>query len=70
MGNKTIYIHICDVLNSNGKTRGKIDGRRGKRSKQPLYDLEETRGYWKFKLEVLVRPPWRELVVGETIDLS
>jgi len=27
----------------------KMDGRRGKRRKQPLYDLEETRGSRKLK---------------------
>jgi len=36
---------------------GKIEGtgRRGRRSKQLLYDLNEKRGYWTLKEEALAR---------------
>jgi hypothetical protein len=44
---------------------GKIEGRitvmvrRGRRRKQLLDDLKETRGYWKLKEEALARSAWR-----------
>jgi len=31
----------------------KVTGRRGRRSKQLTYDLEEIRGYWKLEKEAL-----------------
>jgi hypothetical protein len=40
-------------------TEGKIErrieitGRRGRKRKQLVHDLKETRGYWKFKEEAL-----------------
>jgi hypothetical protein len=42
-------------------TEGKIEGTgsRGKRRKQLLDDLGETRGYWKLKEEALDRTLWR-----------
>ena len=33
--------------------------RRGRRRKQQLDDLKETRGYWKLKEEALDRSLWR-----------
>jgi hypothetical protein len=44
-----------------GKMEGRIDvtGRRGRRRKQQLGDLQETRGYWKLKEEALARTLWR-----------
>jgi len=58
---------------------GKIEGRterteiRVRRCKQLLYDLKETRGYWKWKGEALNCPSWRNgfgkvygPVVGQT----
>jgi hypothetical protein len=44
-----------------GKTEGKIEvtERRGRRLKQLLDDLEETRGYWKLKEEALDNTLWR-----------
>jgi len=47
-----ILTHIFD-----GNIEGRIEvtGRRGRRSKQLLDDLEERRGYWKLKREVLAR---------------
>jgi hypothetical protein len=38
---------------------GKIKGRRGRRCKQLLGDLEEKRGYLKLKEEALDRTLWR-----------
>jgi hypothetical protein len=44
-----------------GKREGRIGvtGKRGRRRKQLLDDLNETRGYWKLKEEELERPFWR-----------
>jgi hypothetical protein len=44
-----------------GKVEGKIEvtGRRGRRRKQLLNELKETRGYWKLKEETLDHPLWR-----------
>jgi hypothetical protein len=44
-----------------GKIEGSIEvtGRRGRRRKQLLDDLEETRGYWKLKEEAQDRTLWR-----------
>jgi hypothetical protein len=44
-----------------GKIEGRIEvtGRQGRRSKQLLDDLNETRGYWKLKEEALDRTPRR-----------
>jgi len=36
-----------------------VMGRRGRRRKQLLDDLEETREYWKLKAEALDRTVWR-----------
>jgi len=36
-----------------------VTGRQGKRSRQLLDGLKETRGYWKLKEEALDRPLWR-----------
>jgi hypothetical protein len=40
-----------------GKREGimEVTGRRGRRGKQLLDDLEETRGYWKLKEEAVDR---------------
>jgi len=37
----------------------KVMGRRGRRSKHLLDDLEEKRGYWKLNEEALDRTLWR-----------
>jgi hypothetical protein len=44
-----------------GKLEGRIEmtGRRGRRRKQLLDDLEEKRRYWKLKEEALDRTIWR-----------
>jgi hypothetical protein len=44
-----------------GKLAGRIEvrGRRGRRSKQLLDALKETRGYWELKEEALDRTLWR-----------
>jgi hypothetical protein len=44
-----------------GKLEGKTEmtGRRGRRRKQLLDDLKETRRYWKFKEVALDRTLWR-----------
>jgi hypothetical protein len=44
-----------------GKIEGRVEvtGRRGRRRKQLLDDLMETRGYWKLKEEALDRSVWR-----------
>ena len=36
-----------------------MTGRRGRRRKRLLDDLNETRGYWKLKEEALNRNMWR-----------
>jgi hypothetical protein len=43
-----------------GKIGGKkeVTGRRGRRRKQLLNDLKETRGYWELKEEALDRTLW------------
>ena len=40
-------------------SEGKIEGRRGRRRKQLLDDLKETRGYWELKEEAQDRTVWR-----------
>jgi len=44
-----------------GKVGGRIEvtGRRGRRCRQLLNNLEETRGYWKLEHEALDRTVWR-----------
>jgi hypothetical protein len=44
-----------------GKLEGRIEmrGRRGRRRKQLLDDLEERKRYWKLKEEALDRTVWR-----------
>ena len=44
-----------------GTIEGRIEvvGGRGRRGKQLLDDLKESRGYWKLKEEVLDRTVWR-----------
>ena len=46
---------------------GKIEvtGRRGRRRKQQLDNLKETRGYWKLKEEALGSTLWRTGVKTE-----
>jgi hypothetical protein len=59
-----------------GKIEGtvKVTGRQGRRRKQLLDDLKETRGYWKLKEEALDRTLWRTrfgrdgLVVRQTTE--
>jgi hypothetical protein len=41
-----------------------VTGRQGRRRKQLLDDLKETRGYWKSKEEALERTVWRIRFVG------
>jgi hypothetical protein len=45
------------------KIEGNIEvtGRRGRRCKQLLDDLKETRGYWKLKGEELDHAVWRTI---------
>jgi prophage antirepressor-like protein len=51
--------HVID-----GKKEERIEllGRRGRRRKQLLDDLKETREYWKFEEEALYRTLWRSRV--------
>jgi len=53
------------------KTEGRLDvaGRWGRRSKQLLDDLQETRGEWKLKQGALDSISWR-LALEEVMDLS
>ena len=61
--------HIFHILHrscllkhvSGGKTEGRIEvtGRQGRRRKQLLDDLKETRGYWDLKEEALGHTVWR-----------
>jgi hypothetical protein len=48
-----------------GKIEGRIHvmGRRGRRRKQLLVELQETRGYWKLIQEALDRNLWRTQLV-------
>jgi hypothetical protein len=39
--------------------RIEVTRRRGRKRKQILYDLKETREYWELKEEVLDRTSWR-----------
>ena len=39
-----------------------MTGRRGRRRKQIMDDLKDTRVYWKLKAETLRRPLWRRPV--------
>jgi hypothetical protein len=36
-----------------------VTGRQGKRRKQVVDELKETRGYWEFKEDSLYRTLWR-----------
>jgi hypothetical protein len=45
-----------------------VIGREGRRCKQLLDDLKETRGYWKLKEEALDCTLWRNC--EEAVDLS
>ena len=42
-----------------------MTGRRGRRDKQILDDVKETRGYWKLKEEALDRSVWN---TGSDVD--
>jgi hypothetical protein len=69
-------------VHSKNVTEGKIEGgiemigRPGRRCKQILDDLKETRGYWKLKEEALHRTLWRSrfgrgyapFMVGQTTE--
>jgi hypothetical protein len=46
-----------------GKLEGRIKmtGRRGRRRKQLLYDLEEKRGYWKSRSHPVENSFWKRL---------
>jgi hypothetical protein len=46
-----------------------VTGRKGRRRKQRLVDLEEMRCYWKLEGEALDRTVWRT-GFEETMDLS
>jgi hypothetical protein len=54
-----------------GKLEDRIEmtGRRGRRRKQMLDDLEEKRRYWKLKEEALDLSVWRT-ALEEVMDLS
>jgi len=56
-------LHMNCVLKhvSGGMTEGRVEvtGRQGRRCKQLLNDLKETRGYWKLKKEALGHTVWR-----------
>jgi hypothetical protein len=52
-----------------------VKGKRGRRSKQILDDLKETKGYWKLKKDALDRTLWRSrfgrsygLVIRQTTE--
>jgi hypothetical protein len=49
--------HVIEGKMAGGGMR--VTGRRRRRCKQPLTDLTETSGYWKFKEEALGRTVWR-----------
>ena len=59
---------MCHIFRTNcllkhvteGKIEGKIEGtgRQGRRRKQLLIDLTDTRRYWKLKAEALYRTLW------------
>ena len=47
------------VIKGKVEERREVIGRRGRRSKQLLEDLEEGEGPWKLKEEALARTLWR-----------
>jgi hypothetical protein len=49
------------VIEGKMEGRREVMGRRGRRHKQILDDLKETRGYWKLNEEALDRTLWRTL---------
>jgi hypothetical protein len=54
--------HIClikHVIQGKRKGRMEVKGRRGRRRKQLLNDLNEKVRYWKLKQEALARTLWR-----------
>jgi hypothetical protein len=53
-----------------GKLEKKMMIIRGKSSKQLLYDLKETTGYWKMKQDVLEGTMWRTRFVRLTLSTS
>jgi hypothetical protein len=50
---------IKHIIEGKIKEELKVTGRQGRRRKQLLEYLTETRGYWKLKEEVLDRNVWR-----------
>jgi hypothetical protein len=60
-----IYIYICVFIERKMQGRIEVMRRRGRRRKQLLDDLKETRGYWKLKEEaldcILCRIFWKRL---------
>jgi hypothetical protein len=50
---------LKDVIEGNIEGRIEMTGRRERRSKQLLNDLEEKKGYWKLTGEALDRTLWR-----------
>jgi len=54
INNEGKYIHDIKIY---GKDR--VTGRRGRRRRQLLDDLKETRGCWKLKEEAQDRTLWR-----------
>jgi hypothetical protein len=56
------------VIKGEIESRVSVTGRRGRRGKQLLYDLEERRGCWKLREEAYIAV-YGELALEETVDL-
>ena len=50
---------LIHVIGGKEEWRLEVNGRRGRRRKQLLDDLQEKRGYWKLQEEALDRTVWR-----------
>jgi hypothetical protein len=48
------------VIEGKMEKRIQVTGRRGRRRKRLLYDLKETREYWKLEEEALNLTLWRK----------
>jgi hypothetical protein len=50
---------LTHIIEGNIEDGIEVTGRKGRRSKQLLDDLKETRGHWNLKEEVLDHSLWR-----------
>jgi hypothetical protein len=60
---------LKQVIERKREGRIEVTGKRGRRRRQLLDAVKETRGYWKPKREALDRTVWRTRF-GKSVDLS